>query len=90
MITVNIHQAKTTLSKLLAAVEQGEEVVIAKAGTPIAVIRPITHTNLKRKPGSMKGKINIPEDFDEPLSNDLLKLFYEGDVFPKNKNKMEK
>jgi prevent-host-death family protein len=85
MITVNIHQAKTNLSKLLVAVSLGEEVIIAKAGTPIAVIKPITQSKPKRKPGSMKGKIKISDDFDDPLPDDLLKLFYEGGIFPKTK-----
>jgi prevent-host-death family protein len=70
MRTVNIHEAKTHLSKLLEFVQSGEEVVIAKAGTPIA--RVVPYTPPKRTitpPGAMKGKIWIADDFDEPLDH---------------------
>lgn len=66
--TVNIHEAKTQLSKLLEAVQSGEEIVIAKSGTPIA--RLVPYTPPKRQiapPGAMKGQIWIGDDFDEPL-----------------------
>ena len=66
--TVNVHEAKTQLSKLLDAVQSGGEVVIAKSGTPIA--RLVPYTPPKRKitpPGAMKGQIWIGGDFDEPL-----------------------
>ncbi len=74
MITVNIHQAKTNLSKLLQAVEAGEEVIIARAGEPIAVIKPIKPKKPKRIPGSMKGEIWISDDFDAPM--DIEDEFY--------------
>ena len=67
MITVNIHEAKTNLSKLLAMVEHGEVITIAKAGHPIATIQPIVSTKPKRKPGSMKGQIWIADDFDDEI-----------------------
>lgn len=66
--TVNVHEAKTQLSKLLEAVQSGHEVVIAKSGTPIA--RLVPYTPPKRKiapPGAMKGQIWMGDDFDEPL-----------------------
>ncbi len=66
--TVNVHEAKTQLSKLLEAVQSGDEIVIAKAGTPVA--RLVPYTPPKRKiasPGAMKGQIWIGDDFDEPL-----------------------
>ena len=55
MESVNIHQAKTQLSQLLHLVEKGEEVVIARAGVPVAA------------PGAMHGQINLADDFDAPL-----------------------
>lgn len=73
--TVNIHQAKTNLSKLIEAVLQGEEVIIAKAGKPAAKLISITPQKLQRKPGSLKGKIKITADFDSPLPDDLLNDF---------------
>ena len=66
--TVNVHEAKTQLSKLLEAVQSGHEVVIAKSGTPIA--RLVPYTPPKRKitpPGAMKGQIRMGDDFDESL-----------------------
>lgn len=66
--TVNVHEAKTQLSKLLEAVQSGDEVVIAKAGTPIA--RLVPYTPPKRTiapPGAMAGQIWIGDDFDKPL-----------------------
>ena len=65
---VNVHEAKTQLSKLLEAVQSGDEIVIAKSGTPVA--RLVPYTPPKRKitpPGAMKGLIWIGDDFDEPL-----------------------
>jgi len=65
---VNIHEAKTRLSKLLEQVQAGEEVVIAKAGHPVA--RLVSYVPTKRKitpPGAMKGEIRISEDFEMPL-----------------------
>jgi prevent-host-death family protein len=67
MIEVNIHEAKTHLSQLLFKVSQGEEVVIARAGRPIARLLPISDAGAKRMPGSERGKITIAADFDAPL-----------------------
>jgi prevent-host-death family protein len=62
---VNSHQAKTHLSKLLEEVAMGEEVIIARAGKPIAKLVPMnTRPQSKRRPGALKGKIWIAEDFD--------------------------
>jgi prevent-host-death family protein len=76
MQTVNIHQAKTQFSKLINAVLQGDEVIIAKAGKPAAKLVAFT----KKKPrqlGLLKGKIKIADDFDEPLPEDILADFEE-------------
>ena len=75
MLVVNIHEAKTQLSRLLDRALLGEEIVIAKAGRPIARLTPIEAPPAPRKPGSAKGKIFIADDFDEPLPNDLLDEF---------------
>lgn len=74
MRILNIHEAKTHLSKLIEAVESGDEVVIAKAGKPVAKLVPLTAAPL-RSPGSMKGKFVLPEDFDAPLPDDVLASF---------------
>jgi prevent-host-death family protein len=67
MSTYNIHEAKTHFSKLLERVLKGEEVVIAKAGKPVARILPITNNVPQRKPGNDAGKIVIAPNFDDPL-----------------------
>lgn len=75
VLQVNIHEAKTNLSKLLARVSAGEEVIIARAGKPIARLVPITERPQKRVPGSAKGKVFISPDFDAPLPESVLEDF---------------
>lgn len=75
MRIVNIHEAKTEFSKLIEAVAQVEEIVIAKAGKPAAMLVPMPVHKPMRKPGAMKGKIKIAADFDAPLPDDLLAAF---------------
>lgn len=75
MHTVNIHEAKTHLSKLLEEVSQGKDVVIAKSGKPIAKLTRLTLAKPVRKPGFLKGKIKIADNFDAPLPDDLLNAF---------------
>ncbi|MFC1921677.1 type II toxin-antitoxin system Phd/YefM family antitoxin [Chloroflexota bacterium] len=65
--TVNIHEAKTHLSKLLKRVMSGERIIIAKAGKPIAVLSPIGDVPINRTPGMDAGKLVISADFDAPL-----------------------
>ena len=68
MTVFNIHEAKTHFSKLLARVMSGEEVVIAKAGKPVARLLPFAANDIvPRKPGKDKGKVLIQPDFDAPL-----------------------
>lgn len=74
-VQVNIHEAKTHLSKLLARVQEGEEVIIAKAGRPIARLVPMIERPTKRVPGSAKGKVVIAPDFDAPLPEAVLREF---------------
>ncbi len=74
-VIVNIHEAKTHLSKLLQRVVAGEEVVIAKSGHPIARLLPYEQRQAERTPGSAKGKIWMAEDFNAPLPDDILDAF---------------
>jgi len=67
MIEVNIHEAKTQLSRLIAKVEQGEEVLIARAGEPVAKLVRAESTKRSRKLGAYAGKIWIADDFDAPI-----------------------
>ena len=65
---VNVHEAKTHLSKLLKRVMNGEQIIIAKAGKPVAVLSPIDDKPAQRVPGNDAGKVTIAPDFDAPLS----------------------
>ena len=64
---VNVHEAKTHLSKLLRRVMNGEEIVIAKAGKPVARLAPYALPVQKRTPGNDAGKVVIAPNFDDPL-----------------------
>ncbi len=70
MSTVSVHEAKTHLSRLLQLVEAGEEVVIARAGKPVARLVPVVEM-LAKVPGHLKGKIVVPDDFDDPLPDEF-------------------
>ena len=75
---VNIHQAKTHLSRLLKRVTAGEEITIARAGVPVARLVAIAPEANKVRPlGFARGHVWIADDFDE-LPGDLLKAFYGG------------
>lgn len=88
MKTVNVHEAKTQFSRLLAAVERGEEVVIARAGTPVAKVVRFADSKpspgkggdpVVRKAGGLKRKIWIAGDFDAPLPDEIVDAFYADD-----------
>jgi prevent-host-death family protein len=72
---VNVHEAKTHLSRLLERVEAGEEVVIARAGKPVARLVPVEQSRKRRVPGGWKGLIVIHDDFDAPLPEDIAAVF---------------
>jgi prevent-host-death family protein len=80
---VKMHQAKTQLSKLIAAALAGEEVVIARGSEPVVRLTPIQPTHPKRRFGALKGQLKVPDSFLEPLSEEELALWEEGLVFPK-------
>jgi len=67
MEMVNVHEAKTQLSRLLARVEEGEEIVIARAGRPVARLLPATEKGRRRSPGSLKGRIRLDDRFHDAL-----------------------
>jgi len=78
MRTVNIHEAKTHLSRLLELVSSGKEVVIAKAGKPLARLVPIGRPRRKRRLGVLGGRFTVPDTFDAPLPDELLDRFEGG------------
>lgn len=73
MNEVTVHEAKTHLSKLLARVERGEEVIIARNRRAIAKLVPLP--SARRKPGRLRGKIRIGKDFDAPLPQEIESAF---------------
>jgi prevent-host-death family protein len=77
MQTVNIHAAKTHLSRLIDQAAGGEEIVIARAGRPVAKLVPLTEAPQKPKRvlGLMAGRIRLSEDFDAPLPDEVLDAF---------------
>ena len=80
MTTFTVHEAKTHLSKLIAKVLAGEEVIIARGKEPAVKMVPVEPVKPKRKPGRLKGKISVPDSFFDPLPDDELALWNgEGD-----------
>jgi len=75
MRTVNIHEAKTHLSRLLEEASQGEEVIIAKAGKPIARLVSMKKARKRRKLGVLAGQFTVPPDFDAPLPDEVIASF---------------
>ena len=79
METVNIHDAKTHLSRLIERVEAGEEIVIARAGRPVARLVPLLESGTARSPGGWEGQVWLAPDFDE-LPPEIAAAFHGDDV----------
>ena len=75
MKTVNIHAAKTHLSSLVEEAAAGEEIILAKAGKPVARLVALEKPDFRKSFGIFKGKIRISDDFDAPLPPEILKGF---------------
>ena len=75
MKQVNVHEAKTHLSRLLGEVEAGEEVVIGRAGKPIARLVPYESQLGPRVPGAWEGRVRIGDDFDDDLPEEIAAAF---------------
>ncbi|MSP61349.1 MAG: type II toxin-antitoxin system Phd/YefM family antitoxin [Myxococcales bacterium] len=76
MKEVNVHEAKTHFSRLLRRVQAGEEILIARAGKPVARLMPLEPPRKSRQLGQDEGLFEVPEDFDAPLPDDVLAKFY--------------
>jgi prevent-host-death family protein len=81
---VKMHQAKSQLSKLIAAAIAGEEVVIARGSEPMVRLTPITPVKKTRKFGRYKGLLKVPDSFFDPLTEEELALWEDGPVFPES------
>jgi prevent-host-death family protein len=80
MKNVNIHEAKTNLSKLLSRVELGEEIIISNRGVPIAKLVPFhSPSNRRNSLGLDRGRFVVPEDFNAPLPEEMLTAFEGGE-----------
>jgi prevent-host-death family protein len=88
MDSVNIHQAKTHLSELIAKVERGEEIIIARAGKPVAKLTAyeVTAKPPYRKAGGLEGQIWIAPDFDA-ADAEIERMFEESEIFPPESDK---
>ncbi len=80
MHIVNIHAAKTQLSRLVEQAGGGEEIVIARAGRPVARLMPLAGptSGARRRLGALAGQLNVPDDFDAPLPRDAQAAFEGG------------
>jgi prevent-host-death family protein len=76
---INIHAAKTHFSKLIVRVEAGEEIIIGRAGEPVAKLVPVAHPAAEPKPdripGLLRGQIKVADNFDDPLPEELMAYF---------------
>lgn len=77
-MTLNLYEAKTQLSSLVDKAAEGEEIIIAKNGEPMAKLVPFKDP-IRRKPGRLKGKIWISKDFDKPMTEEELGLWESAD-----------
>jgi prevent-host-death family protein len=75
MRSINIHEAKTHLSRLVDEVSAGEEIIIAKAGKPLARLIPFQRRSGRRKLGALAGRFRVPDNFDAPLPSEVLDDF---------------
>ncbi len=78
MATVTVHAAKTNLSRLIEQALRGEEVIIARGDKPVVRLVPVDAPKPRRRFGSLKGQIEVPDSFFEPLSEEELRLWEGG------------
>jgi len=91
MLTVNVHEAKTHLSKLLERIARGESFVIAKAGKPVAKVVPLEEP-ARKKPqriGFAEGQFTIPDDFNTMFQEEIEAMFYNSPIFPEERAVVE-
>lgn len=81
MATLNVHAAKTQLSRLIDRAAQGEDIVIARGGKPVARLTALAPAS-RRRPGLLKGRLRVAADFDAPLPADALAAFVSGGIEP--------
>ncbi|HXM43750.1 MAG TPA: type II toxin-antitoxin system Phd/YefM family antitoxin [Bryobacteraceae bacterium] len=77
MMTINVHEAKTNLSRLLVRVQMGEEIILARAGKPVARLAPMGPKSAGRRLGSAAGEFQVPDDFNAPLPPEIEDTFWQ-------------
>ena len=83
MIRLNMHEAKTHLSRYVAQLQEGETILLCRRNEPVAEIRALPRAPTKRRPfGLARGQFQVPDSFFEPLPDDILNAFQKGPVFP--------
>lgn len=82
MTTISVYEARANLSKLIERTLAGEEVVITRRGKPVVRLVPAEETRPPRRPGALKGLFEVPDEFFEPLPDDILEAFYSGSIEP--------
>jgi prevent-host-death family protein len=82
MKSLGIYEARAALSKLVEQALSGEEIVITRRGKPAVKLVPVAKALPPRKPGALKGLFEVPEEFFEPLPEDVLAAFYDGPIEP--------
>lgn len=87
MLTISIHEAKTHLPRLIKKAAAGEEIIIAKAGKPIAKLVPLHSLPSARSLGIFNGELNVPEDFDAALPEEMALQFQSGTIEPSSGNR---
>ncbi|CAN5118027.1 type II toxin-antitoxin system prevent-host-death family antitoxin [soil metagenome] len=85
MRTVNIHEAKTHLSKLVEQAAKGESFVIAKAGRPMVKVTSLEPVEVRpvQRIGFMAGQFKMPEDWDSYMKDEIIEMFENSEIFPK-------
>jgi prevent-host-death family protein len=79
MLTINIHEAKTHLSRFVDQAASGEEIIIARAGKPVARLMPLPSVGVPRRLGLGKGKFSLPADFDTLGEREIERMFEAGE-----------
>lgn len=82
MATVSVYSARAEFSRLIERALAGEEVIITRRGKPAVRLVPVEEPRPRRKPGALKGKLEVPASFFDPLPDDIIDAFYESKIFP--------
>lgn len=82
MAQINVYEAKTTLSRLIERARQGEEIVIARAGTPMVRLVPVDATAPPRRLGIWEGRVTTAPDWDDEAVNREIAGMFDGEVAP--------